>query len=154
MLPLPSPLLRVADQRLHLRPHHLPNDLPTDPARLDSPFSIRNLATRCSPEQPSSGESHDRDHQPLPPTPPRPAVDDHVVPEGARWELLDGERIQIPPAEEPHAALHLALGYVLRAHVAEGFAVAFYMLTRTSEDTDIAPSVSIYAPSSHGRFPR
>ena len=77
------------------------------------------------------------------------------MPEGARWELLDGERIQIPPAEEPHAALHLALGYVLRAHVAEGFAVAFYMLTRTSEDTDIAPSVSIYPtarnPHTRGR---
>jgi len=79
-----------------------------------------------------------------PAVPRLPAVDEHVVPEGAGWELLDGERIKIPPSEEPHATQHLDLGYVLRAHVAEGFTVATDLLTRTSEDTNFAPDVSIY----------
>ena len=79
-----------------------------------------------------------------PPNPPRPAVDDHVVPEGARWELLDGERLITPPAGEPHATQHVRLSYVLSAHVAEGFAVAIDMLTRASEDSDFAPDASIY----------
>jgi len=79
-----------------------------------------------------------------PPNPPLPAVDDHVVPEGARWELLDGERLMTPPAGEPHATQHVRLSYVLSAHVAEGFAVAIDMLTRASEDTDFAPDASIY----------
>jgi len=79
-----------------------------------------------------------------PSTPPRPAVDDSIVPEGARWELLDGVRLMTPPAYEPHATHHSDLHYILRAHVAEGFFVAIDMATRTTEDTNFAPDVSIY----------
>lgn len=76
--------------------------------------------------------------------PAQPAVDDHIVPEGARWELLNGERILSPPSKEPHATRHTDLAYVLRAHVASGWRVAVDMLTRADHGDDFAPDLSIY----------
>jgi hypothetical protein len=49
-----------------------------------------------------------------------------------------------PPAEEPHATLHLSLAYVLAAHVGPDFRGAVDMLTRTSEASDFAPDASVY----------
>lgn len=48
------------------------------------------------------------------------------------------------PAKPPHARQHLQLGYVLGAHVAEGWLGAVEMLTRTGHDTDFAPDASVY----------
>lgn len=78
------------------------------------------------------------------PNPELPAVDEHIVPEGERWELVSGARIVSPPSYEPHATRHTDLAYVLRAHVAEGFSVAIDMLTRSDLGEDFAPDLSIY----------
>ncbi len=86
-------------------------------------------------------------------TSPPPAVDDRIVQPGTRAEILRGELLMVPPADEPHATRHCDLAYVLRAHVAPGYAVAIDMLTRTSEDSDFAPDASVYpaARNSEGK---
>lgn len=73
-----------------------------------------------------------------------PAVDDHFIVEGSRVEVVKGKLLMVPPADEPHAAAHGNLGYVLRAHVSAAYVVALDMLTRTSVDSDFAPDASVY----------
>ncbi|MEQ8455828.1 MAG: Uma2 family endonuclease [Sandaracinaceae bacterium] len=80
------------------------------------------------------------------PAPPKksPPVDDHIVREGARYEVIHGRLIMAPPADEPHGRAHTGLAYVLAAHVTDAYAVALDMLTRTSETNDFAPDASVY----------
>ena len=73
-----------------------------------------------------------------------PAIDEHVVAEGCRLELIDGQPVVTPPAQEPHGRKHSELDYLLRAHVAADFLVAVDMLTRAAHDQDFAPEVSVY----------
>jgi len=73
-----------------------------------------------------------------------PRVDDHFIREDARCEVVRGILLMTPPAEEPHATLHLSLAYVLAAHVGPDFRGAVDMLTRTSEASDFAPDASVY----------
>ena len=73
-----------------------------------------------------------------------PPVDDHIVREGARYEVIHGRLIMAPPADEPHGRAHTGLAYVLAAHVTDAYAVALDMLTRTSETNDFAPDASVY----------
>ncbi|MBK7396693.1 MAG: Uma2 family endonuclease [Myxococcales bacterium] len=84
-----------------------------------------------------------------------PAVDDHLVREDARAEILRGKLLMCPPASEPHGTRHFTLAYVLGAHVAPGFVGAVDMLTRTDHDSDFAPDASIFPlardPSTGGR---
>lgn len=84
-----------------------------------------------------------------------PAVDDHVVTPETREELLNGRRLLASPAKAPHAIQHLELGYVIRAHVAEGYRGAVDLLTRTGHESDFAPDVSILSaapdPKTGGR---
>ncbi len=85
----------------------------------------------------------------------QPAVDDHFVKEGSRVEVVRGILVMAPPAEEPHAALHFSLAYLLGAHVAPGYSGAVDLLTRSGLDSDFAPDASIYPserdPSTGGR---
>lgn len=74
----------------------------------------------------------------------RPPVDDHIIVPEQRAELVRGELIMSPPAGEPHGRQHVELGYLLRAHVAEGYLVALDLLTRMAETSDFAPDASIY----------
>ncbi|MBL8721350.1 MAG: Uma2 family endonuclease [Myxococcales bacterium] len=84
-----------------------------------------------------------------------PAVDDHLVREDARAEILRGKLLMCPPASEPHGTRHFTLAYVLGAHVAPGFVGAVDMLTRTDHDSDFAPDASIFPlardPATGGR---
>src|SRR5690242_2780958 len=79
-----------------------------------------------------------------PPSAEPPAVDVRLVGVENRYEIDDGELVYVPPADEPHAVSHGALGALLRAHRAADRSVAIDMLTRTSETSDIAPDASIY----------
>ena len=76
--------------------------------------------------------------------PTAPAIDEHVVAEGSRVELLDGQWVVTPPAQEPHGRKHSELDYLLRAHVTGDFLVAVDMLLRVAHDQDFAPDVSVY----------
>jgi len=84
-----------------------------------------------------------------------PSVDDRLVADGARAEILRGKLIMVPPAREPHGTTHLTLAYLLAGHVARGFVGAVDMLTRTSNESDFAPDASIFPaardPRSGGR---
>jgi len=73
-----------------------------------------------------------------------PAVDDHLVNGHHRYEVDDGRLVYVPPAEEPHAVSHGALGALLHAHRAPDRAVAIDMLTRVSELTERAPDAAVY----------
>lgn len=64
-----------------------------------------------------------------------------------RFEIIDGEVIYVPPALPPHATRHSKVSAILEAYVAPGFEVASDMLTRTSENSDMAPDASVF-PSS------
>ncbi len=55
-----------------------------------------------------------------------------------------GRRSTWRPPMSRTADLHSALDALVRAHRAEGYAVAVDMLTRTSRTDDIAPDVSVY----------
>ena len=73
-----------------------------------------------------------------------PAVDDRLVVAETRYEIEDGRRVHVPPADEPHGTSHGALAALVRAHRAPGYSMAIDMLTRTSRVDDIAPDVSVY----------
>ena len=73
-----------------------------------------------------------------------PAVDDHLVTGQHRYEVDDGRLVYVPPAQEPHAVSHGALGALLQAHRALDRTVAIDMLTRVSELTDRAPDAAVY----------
>jgi Uma2 family endonuclease len=73
-----------------------------------------------------------------------PAVDDQLATPEARFEIIDGRQVYVAPALEPHGAAHSALDALVRAHRADGYAVAVDMLTRTSRRDDVAPDISVY----------
>ena len=78
------------------------------------------------------------------PAEPRPAVDARLVMPGTRYEILDGQLLFRPPADEPHGTVHLDLAAVLHAHVTSEYRGAVDMLTRTKDVGDHAPDASIY----------
>ncbi len=73
-----------------------------------------------------------------------PEVDERLVEPETRFEVEDGRRVYVPPADEPHGECHSCVDGLLRAHRAEGYSVAVDMLTRTSRVDDLAPDVSLY----------
>ena len=76
-----------------------------------------------------------------------PDLDDHLVEPETRYEMLDGELVYVPPADDPHASREAQICTLVTAHVAPGFIVAVDLLTRTSRVDDIAPDVNVYPPS-------
>jgi hypothetical protein len=73
-----------------------------------------------------------------------PAVDEHVVAPGTRYEIEDGRLVYVPPALELHGPAHAKVAAVFDAHRGPGMRVAVDMLTRLTEIDDIAPDVSVY----------
>lgn len=69
--------------------------------------------------------------------------------------MIEGKMYYAAPSHEPHGSQTLDLGSVLRASVARGYKVAVDMLTRTGEDSDFAPDVSVFPierdPATGGR---
>jgi Uma2 family endonuclease len=73
-----------------------------------------------------------------------PAVDDNLAPLETRYEVWNGELVYVSPANPPHGELHAKVIALLEAHAARKYKVACDLLTRVSEDSDIAPDVSVY----------
>jgi hypothetical protein len=73
-----------------------------------------------------------------------PPVDERLAPPETRYEVWHGELVYVSPAHDPHGKLHSKVLALLEAHVRAEFDVACDMLTRTSEDSDIAPDVSVF----------
>lgn len=91
----------------------------------------------------------------FPPSFGQPAVDERLAPPETRIEYLNGAEIFAAPAEEPHATTHSQIDRVVGSYVAEGYAPAVDMLTRTEEASDFAPDFSIFPtardPGTRGR---
>jgi Uma2 family endonuclease len=75
---------------------------------------------------------------------PPPAVDERLVMPETRFEIIDGEVVDVPPSDEPHGTLHASLSAILAAHAAPSFRTAVDMLTRTSAKGDMAPDASVF----------
>jgi Uma2 family endonuclease len=71
-------------------------------------------------------------------------VDAPLVAPESGYEIIDGQVIEVPPAQEPHADRNSKLAALLEAHVGDDFNVALHMLTRTSALDDFAPDASVY----------
>ena len=85
------------------------------------------------------------------------AVDDLTLDEDSHAEILDGERVMLAMgANPPHAFQHFDLTRLLAAHVASGYQGAVDMLTRTDQDNEFAPDVSVCPagkdPATGGRY--
>ena len=85
------------------------------------------------------------------PTPELPELDERLVEPETRFEMEDGRRVYVPPADEPHGESHSRIDGLLRAHRAEGYSIAVDMLTQTSRGDDIAPDVSVYPTARNPR---
>lgn len=62
-----------------------------------------------------------------------------------RHEILNGRVTRVSPADESHGSRHSKVSALVEAHVVGGYDVAADMLTRTSEASDFAPDVSVFA---------
>ena len=72
-----------------------------------------------------------------------PPPDEHVVEPETYREMVDGQVIEVAPAEPPHADCQFDMAYVLRAHVADGYVGSTELLTRVSEHNDFATDACI-----------
>ena len=70
-------------------------------------------------------------------------LDDHLVEPETRWEVIDGARVQTPPAQPPQADRHFTMNYVIGAHLAPSYLGASGLLTRWSSDNDYATATSV-----------
>jgi hypothetical protein len=70
-------------------------------------------------------------------------LDDHLVEPETRWEIIDGARVQTPPAQPPQAGRHFTMNYAIGAHLAPGYLGASDLLTRWSSDNDYATDTSV-----------
>jgi len=73
-----------------------------------------------------------------------PPVDERLVAPESGYEIVDGEVVEVPPADEFHAVHHGALAALLLAHRKDDREVAVDMLTRTSRRDDMAPDASVF----------
>lgn len=84
-----------------------------------------------------------------------PAVDDRLVAPESHAQVVDGVLIRTMGANPPHATRHFAVAHVFAGALADGYEGAVDMLTRTDEDNDLAPDVSIFPvgidPATGGR---
>lgn len=84
-----------------------------------------------------------------------PAVDDRLVAPESHAQVVDGVLIRTMGATPPHATRHFAVAHVFAGALADGYEGAVDMLTRTDEDNDLGPDVSIFPvgidPATGGR---
>jgi Uma2 family endonuclease len=73
-----------------------------------------------------------------------PDIDDRLVEPETRYEMVDGELVEVSPVDRPHASRHVQLAALMEAHTGRDFDVAADLLTRTSPVDDVAPDVSVY----------
>lgn len=75
---------------------------------------------------------------------PLPAVDAHRVPSESRYEILHGQQLYAAPAHEEHGRAHADLATLLTTHTIPRYTTGVDMLTRVSEDSEIAPDACVY----------
>lgn len=73
----------------------------------------------------------------------KPRLDDHLVQEETREEMVRGRKVMALPANPPHADRHSQIDYAIRAHTAPGYIAAVELLTRVSQDSDFAADLSV-----------
>jgi len=82
-------------------------------------------------------------------------VDDRLVAPESHAQVVDGVLLRTMGANPPHATRHFAVAHVFAGALADGYDGAVDMLTRTDEDNDLAPDVSIFPvgidPATGGR---
>jgi hypothetical protein len=72
-----------------------------------------------------------------------PRLDEHLVREGTREEVLRGQRIVAAPARAPHADPHCRLDYLISAAVASGYVASSDLLTRAGPGSEFATDTSV-----------
>jgi hypothetical protein len=72
-----------------------------------------------------------------------PRLDEHLVREGTREEVLRGRRIIAAPAKEPHADPHARLDYLISAAAASGYVTSSDLLTRAGPGSEFATDTSV-----------
>lgn len=91
------------------------------------------------------GASAQAVYAPGAPSPQRlPAVDDTILREDERSEILNGQVYRTMGAEAPHAMAHFDIPKVLGSCLAEGYEGAVDMLSRVDQKSEFAPDVSIF----------
>jgi Uma2 family endonuclease len=73
-----------------------------------------------------------------------PPVDAHLVAEDAGYEIIEGRLVAVSPCHEPHGERHSKVNALLEAFVTSEYNVACDMLTRTAEESEVAPDASVY----------
>ncbi len=73
-----------------------------------------------------------------------PAVDDRLIAPESHAQIIDGVVVRTMGANPPHATRHFAVAHVFAGALAPGYEGAVDMLTRTDEDNDLAPDVSVF----------
>ncbi len=58
-------------------------------------------------------------------------------------EMLNGQVVEVAPADAPHADQQCDLAYVLRAHVAPGYVASTELLTRVAEESNFSTDACI-----------
>lgn len=76
-------------------------------------------------------------------------VDERLIMPETRYEVLDGEVMEVAPCDQPHGSRHSKLSALLEAYAGDEHDAACDMLTRTSELNDFAPDGSIYPIAPH-----
>jgi hypothetical protein len=72
-----------------------------------------------------------------------PRLDEHLVREGTREEMLRGQRLIAAPAREPHADPHARLDYLITAAAASGYVTSSDLLTRAGPGSEFATDTSV-----------
>jgi hypothetical protein len=72
-----------------------------------------------------------------------PRLDEHLVADGTREEVLRGQRIIAAPAKEPHADPHCRLDYLISAAAAPGYITSSDLLTRAGPGSEFATDTSV-----------
>jgi len=84
-----------------------------------------------------------------------PDIDDRLVEPETGHEMYDGELVEVPPSDPPHASRQVQLAALTEAHTGLAFEAAVNLLTRTSKVDDFASAISVYPaapdPTTGGR---
>jgi hypothetical protein len=84
-----------------------------------------------------------------------PAVDDRIAAPESRVEIIDNEVFHTMGSNQPHGVQHFDAVGLFSGVLADGYSGAIDMLTRTDEETDIAPDICVFPsapdPATGGR---
>ena len=103
------------------------------PGMMFAPGASRGASTIKQP--PASG--------PAPTQEPHPRWTDHVVKEDDRWELVDGQRIEVMGAERPHGSAQVRITTLMNLFQVPESDAASDLLIRCDVSSDFAPDAAL-----------